>query len=280
MVVKRHIMRRSLFSWMLVLPLLLLSTSARAESFDYSTLDKLLKGFVNPQGYVDYDALAKTGEPTLNEYLQQIANAKISKWTYEEQVSFWINAYNAVMIREVLNNPLMHRVDQRFELFDAPHPIAEGQYSLNDIQHRILRGQTNSKTHEGPIEGVTVDHFDPRIHFALCNGALSSPKLQNTAYTAENLIKLLNLNAIRFANHPKHVRVEKGRLHVSILMKWYRKDFEAYGGSAKFLAKLQDTQRRKDATKIKRLLLRSYSHAIFDYDWTTNDVSNASKDIN
>ena len=61
----------------------------------------------------------------------------------------------------------------------------------------------------------------------------------------ENLEKLLSLDAVRFANYAKHLRVENGRLHVSSLMQWYADDFKGVGGPAVYLSKHVGLARKK-----------------------------------
>jgi hypothetical protein len=247
------------------------SIPAGAETFDHSAFDKILRRFVSPEGLVDYDGLRKTGAENLQKYLLDLEKANPAPWSGPEKLAFWINAYNAQMIRIILNRPKMKKVSEDFGLFDLKFPVAGGNYSLNDIEHRILRGKKN------PLPGVTLEKFDPRIHFALVCAAMDCPKLVKFAYTAENIEATLKENASAFANDPKHLSTQNGRLRISSLMKWYAEDFEAEGGAAAYLSKLTDPAKRPDAVQIDALLSKEFDKAVYEYDWTVNDVKNALK---
>jgi hypothetical protein len=264
---------------LLLLTLVATTGVARAERFDYQPWDTFLKAFVTPQGYVDYESIRQRGEESLNHYLASLATVDIRRWPEAERLAFWINAYNALAIHTIVHKPFMRSLDQDFSVLDEPFPLAKGQYSMNDIQHRILRGKTNKKSGLGPIDGVTFKTFDPRIHFALNPGAAGAPKLQNRAFTAENLERLLTAGAVRFANHKKHLRIQDGKLHISSVMKWYKSDFDSVGGAAGYLASLVDNKiRGKDAPKVKSYVLSGFDRATFTFDWTLNDVLNANLD--
>lgn len=244
-------------------------------AFDHSAYDTLLRRHVTEDGLVNYETFRKEALPTLRRYLNALAGADLTGWPYEEKLAFWINAYNAHMVRQVLNRPQLKKVSEDFGIFDVPLRIAKGTYTLNDIEHRILRGKVNSKNKQGPIPGVTLERRDPRIHFALVCAAIDCPKLRNFAYTAANVEATLAENARLFANNPRHVRLENGRLCVSSLMKWFGEDFTAVGGIAAFLTHLTDPSLRKDEAEVDRQLMTYPKGVVFQYDWTLNDLRNA-----
>ena len=158
------------------------------------------------------------------------------------------------------------------EIFDIPVKVAGNPYSLNDMEHRVIRGKVNSKNKKGPIAGVTLKKRDPRIHFALVCAALDCPKLRGFAYTAENLEETLQENAVHFANSPIHVSIEGGNLRLSSILKWFREDFDAVGGVVPYLESLIDPEKRSDAEEVLRLLKTRFRRAKYAYDWTVNGI--------
>jgi hypothetical protein len=244
----------------------------QAAAFDHALFDGILRRHVDSQGFVDYDRLRRQDAAALAKYLQRLESADLKGLGEDDKLVFWINAYNAVMIQQILDNPGLQKVSERFDLFDVPVSVAGGRWSLNDMEHRIIRGKTNPKNRKGPVPGVTLRKLDPRIHFALVCAARDCPKLRNFAYTAANLEKTLQENAVHFANSPKHLSIWNGRLRVSSLMKWYGEDFDGLGGVPVYLASLTDPSKRPDEPEIDRLLKTKYRQADFDYDWTLNDV--------
>lgn len=255
----------------------LLPAPALSAGFDHSLYDRILRRYVDEEGLVNYDGIRQNALNNLKQYLNLLAQADPSGLSRNERLAFWINAYNANMINFILANPGLKKVSDRFDLFDTPARVAGGSYTLNDIENRVIRGKINKKNGLGPVPGVSMETLDPRIHFALVCAAMDCPKLQNFAYTAENLESTLRAGARRFANIPKHLALENGNLKVSTLMKWYEEDFKGLGGVGKYLMALTDPAIRKDETQVDRLLAGFPARVRFEYDWTVNDVRNARK---
>jgi hypothetical protein len=245
------------------------------EAYDPSAFDRILRQYVDEEGLVDYAAIQQNAAADLDAFLADVAKADLKGWPYEAKLAFWINAYNANAIKLVLTKPGMKKMD--FTLFNRPATMAGAAYTLNDVEHRVLRGQENMNNRKGAIPGVTLERFDPRIHFALVCAAMDCPRLRTFAYTAENVQRTLQENAERFANHPKHLSVVKGQLRISSLMKWYEDDFRSLGGVPAYLMGLTDAAKRDDEVLVDRLLRLNYDKAEFVYDWTVNDVRNAKK---
>ena len=84
-----------------------------------------------------------------------------------EKLAFWINAYNANLLQLILNHPDMKKISEHPELFDLALPMAKGNYSLKDVEYRIIHGKPNPKTGAGPIKGVTLEDFRPPNSFCL-----------------------------------------------------------------------------------------------------------------
>src|SRR5256885_15893888 len=74
-----------------------LGDAARRKSFD-QVLDLYVRG-----GDVYYRAL-KSDRGKLDGYLNLIATAAIDKWPREEQLAFWLNAYDALVLRTVVHH--------------------------------------------------------------------------------------------------------------------------------------------------------------------------------
>jgi hypothetical protein len=243
-------------------------------SFDHSRYDELLRAYVDADGRVNYEGLRGSSMKDLNDYLAALAKAELRDFSAEERTAFWINAYNAHTLRQILNYPRMNKISEHMEMFDVVLPLARGNYTLNDIEHRILRGKVNEKNQGGPIPGVTLERFDPRLHFVLVCGAVGCPRLANVAYTGKTLEAMLRQASSDFANSPKYVRIKQKRLQISEIMKWYAEDFAILGGAGSYLSRLVDPAKRaSDGAELKKLLLTDYDKAQFHYNWDLNDLS-------
>ena len=237
-----------------------------------TVLDGILKTNVDKEGYVDYDNIRINKGGDLYEFISFIETVDLKKCTEIERTAFWINAYNAHAIRLVLARTQMKQLSEDFKLFGEKFKVAGHHFSLNDIEHRVMRSSTKKG---GPIDGVSLKELDPRFHFALVSGALGGPSLVNRAYTPANLEATLQANAVSFANAPKHVRIEGDTLFASSLMKWYAEDFAKLGGVSAYLISLIDPAKRTDAAAIVEKLKTDFPDKTqFRFDWTLNSVKN------
>lgn len=245
------------------------AAAARAAS-PVDDLDRVLRARVRADGRVDYAGLRGADRLVLDGYLAWAATASVAGWSDAARTAFWINTYNARVLAVVAGRPTLRSISEDFALFDVPFDAAGERLSLNDIEHRILRGKSRQGKKPLPALGPAV--FDPRIHFALVCGARDCPRLRSFAYTKENLEKTLAENAADFANAPRHLRIEKGRLIASSLLNWYGEDFEPLGGAAAYLSGLLEKAPRSDAAAIRSKLKTGFDGVAFRYDWSVNDA--------
>jgi hypothetical protein len=175
------------------------------------------------------------------------------------------------MIRLVLERPMLKKISDDFPLFDEKFPVAGRSFSLNEIENRILR---SDPAKGGGVDGISISKRDPRVHFALVCGAIDCPKLITKAYVEADLNSTLQNNAVQFANNPKHVSIQNGKLTVSSILKWYENDFANVGGVATYLASLTDVTLRKDADTVNERLKKDFpGRTTFKYDWSLNTAN-------
>jgi hypothetical protein len=230
---------------------------------DYSRWDKLLDKYLvtkHPSGInrFRYADVLPADRQTLATFLGSLQQVKVSSLNPNEQKAYWVNLYNALTVKVILDHyPVKSIMDIDISPgifsngpWDAKLLTIEGEkVSLNDIEHRILR----------PI------FRDNRLHYALNCASLGCPNLQPAAYTAANTEELLEAGARAYINSPRGARMEKGKLYVSSIYKWFQVDF---GGSSEGVVKhlLQYAEGGlADA-------LRTYHNGLHDeYDWTLNE---------
>ncbi len=206
---------------------------------------------------IDYTYVTKEDKKTLQQYLNYLSNIKIEHYNRNVQLAYWINLYNALTVQTVLEH---YPIKSILDINTSPGWFSRGpwdaklirvdniQLSLNDIEHRIVRPIWN----------------DPRAHFALNCASLGCPNLQQTAYTGENVYQLLNIGAKEYVNSKKGVSIERGKLIISKIFKWYEADF---GGNDQdvinFLKLFAEPPLRSKLMQI---------HKISDsvYDWSLN----------
>jgi Protein of unknown function, DUF547 len=170
---------------------------------------------------VAYGQVTAANRMRLDDYIARLAAVPIGTYDRAEQMAYWINLYNALVVRLVVDHyPIasIRDVGSRSGKPGGGGPWAdklveiEGMpLSLNDITHRILR----------PI------WHDPRVHYALACGAVGCPNLQPEPFDAAQLERQLNEVAMAYINDPRCITIGEDRLGLSSMYRWYRDDFGA-----------------------------------------------------
>ncbi len=184
-----------------------------SKEFEQSTFDELLGLYVNDDGWVDYAGL-KRERDKLDAYLARLENASPQTFLNDqERLAFWINAYNALTLSDVLDSVYgkARSVQEVPGFFDTKrHRLASENLTLDDIEQRC-RG-----------------FGDPRVHFALVCASTSCPKLQRFAYRGIDLDRQLDRAAREFlADSMRGLRLDRERneIFLSSIFKWYAGDF-------------------------------------------------------
>lgn len=192
----------------------------QATPFDHNIFNQLLQKHVSAEGNVNYKGFA-SDKQELEKYLAKLSDAKeISTWTKNEQLAFYINAYNAFTIQLILNNyPLKSIMDLKTPWDQKFFSLEGKKMSLNEIEHEILRKQFN----------------EPRIHFAIVCASYSCPPLLNEAYSERKLDYQLNNQAVKFINDPKRNIISQEKPQLSEIFSWFKDDFTKKGTLIQFI---------------------------------------------
>ena len=208
----------------------------------HEAFDTLLKKHVSADGKVNYKNF-KSDKVALDSFIKTLAdNAPQDSWAKNDKLAYWINAYNALTIKLIIQNyPLSKITDlDGGKTWDVKRNALGGKkLSLNDIENTILR----------PMG-------DARIHFAINCAAKSCPPLLNQAFTAENVEALLESRTKQFINSSANV-LKANEIKVSKIFDWYGKDF---GNVAAFVSKYAKVKVNKTA-KV----------SFGEYDWRLNE---------
>lgn len=229
-------------------PLVVENNTKTALNVDHSAFDKLLKANVNDKGFVNYANFLKN-KSALQSYLKYLSSVKLSNLSKNEKLAFWINAYNAATIDQIVRN---YPVSSILKISDGKvwdqtlvYKFDNKSVTLNDIEKKILLG---------------TELFDARIHFAVNCAAVSCPTLVNKAYTGNNVQDLLLANTKASLSDAKFNKITSNSASLSKLFDWYKADFiKAEGSIAEFINKYS-------ATKISKNTKISY----LDYNWDLN----------
>lgn len=205
-----------------------------------------------------YQSVHNGDKKKLQHYLNMLQMIEVSKLNRKEQKAFWINFYNSLTVKVILDHyPVasIRDIDISPGFFnDGPWDkklvtVENRRLSLNDIEHRILR----------PI------WQDNRVHYALNCASIGCPNLQAHPFTATNTESLLDKGAREYINHQRGVRPDNGTLVLSSIYKWFRNDF---GGSEQGV--LQHLIKYAEQPLAENLQ-RFKGSIKYDYDWSLNE---------
>jgi hypothetical protein len=208
---------------------LLLVTGACALSLaipvaqESKTYDELLDLYVR-DGEVYYRAL-KSDRGKLDTYVNQLTNASADNMSRDEQIAFWINAYNAIVLRTVIDH---YPITGRSPAYPQKS-IRQVPGAFERLPHRV-GGRTVTLDQ---IEQTVLSTFgDPRVYLALGRGAEGGGRLRSEAYTAGKLSTQLAEAASECVSRQPcvHVDREQNRVVVSPMFSWREKDFTAAYG--------------------------------------------------
>jgi hypothetical protein len=226
-----------------------------AAEFSHDRFDRVLQTYVDSRGRVNYAAL-KQNPQDLEAYLDQLATASLENLTPDAQLAFWINAYNALTIKGVLDHyptRSVHKIKPlRGFFYRLKFQVGGKNYTLNEIEHDIIR----------------EEFAEPRIHFVLVCASGGCPSLENRAFFPETLKERLDDATFKFIINPEKVRLDRanGVLYLSKIFDWYKADFEDTHPT--MLEFILDYLPHADADFIKR---EGVTVRYLDYDWTLND---------
>jgi hypothetical protein len=214
-----------------LLPLIFLGASvslclcANAETVDHSAFDSILKTTVKDQR-VDYNAIKKEHLPALSAYLDALAKVDPAKLDKNQQLAFYINLYNATMIKAVTDRlkPGYTPSENNYGIFKEPLVRLNGKtVSLNDLENNIVRPTFK----------------DPRIHVALVCGARSCPPILPRAYAADDVDATLDQNMKNFVadGFRNPIDDRSKTLKLSHIFDWYADDFGGKNQVAAYVSK-------------------------------------------
>lgn len=251
----------TLLCWMGVA--LLFLTASGVKAMDFSDWDSLSKKYVAPKTIagvpltaVAYKDLKK--DPSFKQLLVKLEQFHLDELkTREDKFSFWINVYNIMAVKMILDHYPIESIKDAGSLFQSVWKkdvgiVAGKQRTLEEIEHQILRKMG-----------------EPRIHAAIVCASVSCPDLRRGAYTAEGLGAQLDEQMKKFLSNPqKGMRIDtkQGRLYLSSIFDWFEEDFESKGGVVAFISDY--------VSKDQREILQNPNLKIkyLNYNWDLNEL--------
>ena len=239
-------------------------------------LDQVLDLYVRG-GDVYYRAL-KSDRARLDGYVNQLATASVDALSRDEQIAFWLNAYDALVLKTVIDHyPIQAR--------SADYPaksIRQIPGAFERVTHRVAgRGLTLDA-----IEQTVLAQFrDPRMYFALGRGAVGSGRLRSEAFAPERIEQQLTEVAQECVTRAGCIQIdrESGKVGVSSIFSWREKEFAAaYAAAAPaaFAARgpieravLAFVEPKLLMTEKEFLAKNTFQIVYTPFDWALNDLT-------
>jgi hypothetical protein len=259
-------------------PALLPDAPVQDEAGMHRPFDQVLDLYVR-DGLVYYRAL-QIERGRFDAYVRSldVAAAVYDGWARDEQAAFWVNAYNAFVLRTVINAyPIRGRSPDY-----PPNSIRQIPGAFERIQHRAAGRRVTLDE----IEKTILPGFkDPRAYLALGRGAVGSGRLRSEAFTAARLAGQLEAIQAEFVTRQRLLKIDRGTGQVAAtpLLSWHEKEFvDAYAGKAgeRFAAR-SGIERALVAFIAPHLLPlekefvdeNKFKVTFQDFDWRLNDLT-------
>ena len=254
--------------------------SGSAGAALHKPLDEILDLYVR-DGFVYYNAL-RQDRAKLDRYIASLDGsvaAQQAKGSTEEQLAFWINAYNAFVLRTVIDN----------------FPIRGKASAYPSVSIRQIPGAFEKRVHRAAGRAVTLDAIekdilpplkDARAFLALGRGAVGGGRLRSEAYDASRLESQLVAVAAESVSRDEIVLVDQGanELNVSPIFSWREAAFIAHlADKAPAIFQQRSPLERAVLALIEPHLVGSEAELLEkntfrltfqEFDWRLNDLSN------
>jgi hypothetical protein len=245
--------------------------------------DQILDLYVR-DGFVYYRAL-KSDRSRFDRYIASldVSTAAYEAWSREQKIAYWINAYNAFVLKTIIDS----------------YPIRGGakEFPVNSI--RQIPGAFEKLPHRAAGRTVTLDEIDkvilaelkePRALLALGRGSIGGGRLHSEAYTAAHLDEQLMKVQSECVTRKECVTIDttQGTLAVTPLFGWREPQFTGTLGQ-------QELATHPGRTPLERAILRLITPHVLPmereflaqnkfkltyqpYDWRLNDLTGGMPD--
>ncbi|KAJ7960128.1 Protein of unknown function, DUF547 [Quillaja saponaria] len=161
--------------------------------------------------------------------LHKLCDVDLCLLTYKQKLAFWINIYNACIMKAFLEHGLPSTQDKLLVLMNkATIDVGGIVLTALAIEHFILRHPCESKQGLMDEKEVLLRHAyglgypESNITFALCRGSWSSPALR--VYTRDEVVNELGRAKVEYLEASVGI-TSKRKIIVPKLLQWHMQDF-------------------------------------------------------
>ncbi|MFL6281007.1 MAG: DUF547 domain-containing protein [Vicinamibacterales bacterium] len=207
-----------------------------------------------------------------------VTAATYQTWSREQQMAFWLNAYNAFVLQTVVDR---YPIDGSSKAYPS-NSVRQIPGAFEQMKHRAA-GQTLTLDE---IEKKILPQFkEPRLYLALGRGAIGSGRLRSEAYTGDRLKQQLDDVQKEFVSEQTMIRIDRSANQISVtpIISWHDAEFvAAYDpGATGPLAQRSPIERAIVAFVMPRLLplekeflqKNEFKLTYHPFDWRLNDLT-------
>ncbi len=252
-------------------------TPAPGSELLHRPLDQILDLYVR-DGLVYYRAL-RTERARLDRYVASlnVPAATYTGWSQNQQMAFWVDAYNAFVLETVINHyPIRGR--------SSAFPAESIRQIPGAFEQATWRAAGRSVTLDQIEKTILPEFKEPRLFLALGRGAIGSGRLRSEAYTGERLTKQLDDIQREFVSDRQMLRVDSlaNVITVTPILSWREQPFvAAYDKADPPFAERSPIERalvafiKPNLFPLEREFVQKneFKVSFHEFDWKLNDLT-------
>lgn len=202
------------------------STASEVSAYqvDYSPIAKFTNAFATTERgrtKIAYAAVADQGKGFMKTYKNYLSGVPVSKLTRNEQLAFWLNTRNMLVVDAMANSKSRRRMANLRGTPTAPGAMwteklitVEGvELSLQDIEKDIILANFAD---------------NPNVIFGLYQGTSGSPTFPAKGFTSANVNAELEAFGRDYLDSRSGVKIRRSKAEVPAIIDWYSAD--VFGG--------------------------------------------------
>ncbi len=248
----------------------------------YEKCKYILTTYVDEHGNVDYKTLRPKRRRLIaaTRAFDNIDPTEYMSWSPKEKIAFWINAYNILTLKLVVDNYPIKKAWYRITY--PPNSIIHISGAWTKHYFKVMGIEYTLREIEREI--LMARYADPRICFTFSYATLGGALLRNEPYYPDKLDEQLDDQVKKFLADPRGLRIDhkEKTIRLADIFNWYKSDFiEKYGDIKKFRDRPEHIQAYLNcivpyisSDDLKYVESQDYEVKFLKYDWRLNEQAN------
>jgi len=245
--------------------------AARSRAYDQILDTEVRDGLV-------YYRVLRADRGRLDGYIISLEGLSIDAAPREERLAFWLNTYNALVLKTVADHyPIPRRT--------SDYPAHSIRQIPGAFERTVYRVAGKMVTLDQIEQTILPEFHDPRVYLVIGRGAIGGGRLRSEPYTAASVEMQLKEAAAECISRAQCIEIDRANNQVtaSSIFSWRSQDFiAAYaGGAPEMFATRSPIERAILAfvqpsllTTEREFLEKNQFKVVFrPFDWSLNDLT-------